>query len=77
METLITNIDEGKEAMVVRLNGGSGFRRKLTTMGIREGKVVKVVTKQPFGGPLVVEIDGRCVTIGRGMCQRILVEVKE
>lgn len=74
METPITNLKEGKEATIVSLAGGHGFKRKLRTVGIREGKIIKVQTKQPFGGPVVVEIDGRETTIGRGMAQRIIVE---
>jgi len=74
METPITNIKEGKKATIIRLIGGHGFQRRLRTMGIREGKVITVVTGQPFGGPLVVEVDGRSTTVGRGMAQRIIVE---
>ncbi len=74
MEKPITKIKEGEKATIIRLIGGYGFQRRLRTMGIREGKIVKVVTRHPFGGPLVVEIDGRDTTIGRGMAERIIVE---
>ena len=77
METPITNLKEGKEAVIIRLEGGIGFQRRLRTMGIREGKIIKVVTSHPLGGPLVVEVGGRKTTIGRGMAQRIVVEVEE
>jgi len=40
-----------------------------------EGKIVKVVTRHPFGGPLVLEVDGNKTTIGRGMARRIIVKV--
>ncbi len=68
------SLKEGQEARIVQLDGGDEFQRKLRTIGIREGKVVKVLTRQPFGGPVVVEIDGRSTTIGRGMARRIIVE---
>jgi ferrous iron transport protein A len=42
-------------------------------MGIREGKVLKMVASYPFAGPLVVEVDGREITLGRGIAQRIIV----
>ena len=74
METTITKIEQGKKATIIRLNGGHTFKRRLQTMGIREGKVIEVVTRHPFGGPLVVEVEGRKTTIGRGMPQRIIVE---
>lgn len=76
METQIINLKEGKEGRIIRLVGGYGFQRRLRTMGLREGKVIKVVTTHPFGGPFVVEVDGRQTTIGRGMAQKIIVEVE-
>ena len=77
VETPLTKLEEGKEATIVKLAGGYTFQRKLRTIGIREGKIITVVTKHPFGGPVVVEIEGKKTTIGRGMVQRILVEIME
>jgi len=77
MEIPLTSMKTGMEAPIVRLQGGINFQRKLRTMGIRENKNVKIVTKHPFGGPIVVEVDGRKTTIGRGMAQRVLVEVEK
>lgn len=76
MGTPITNLKAGEEAVIIGLVGSYGFQRKLRTMGIIEGKTIKVLAKQPFSGPLVVEIDGRKTTIGRGMAQRIIVGVE-
>ena len=74
MSRSLGSLKDGQEARIVQLDGGSEFQRKLRTIGIREGKVVKVLTRQPFSGPVVVEIDGRSTTIGRGMARRIIVE---
>lgn len=76
MEIPLTSLKEDNSATVVRLAGGLNFQRKLRTMGIREGKTLKMVSIQPFGGPVVVDIDGRATTIGRGMATRIMVEEK-
>lgn len=73
IETPITELQEGMEASILRLSGGMSFQKKLRTMGIREGKNIKILTKQPFHGPVVVEVDNRKTTIGRGMAQRIIV----
>lgn len=69
----ITELKTGAQAIVVSLNGGHNFQQKLRNMGIREGKSITVVTKQPFGGPIVIEIDGHRTTIGKGMAQKIIV----
>jgi ferrous iron transport protein A len=77
METPITSLRAGTEALVIRLLGqGCAFQRRLRTMGIREGKRVKVLAIHPLAGPLVLEVDGREITIGRGAAQRIIVEAR-
>ena len=72
-EELLTQLKEGDTATVVALHGGCGFQRRLRSVGIKEGKTVSVVASHPFAGPLVVEVDGKQITLGRGMAQRIAV----
>ena len=71
----LTNILDNKKARIVDIDGGAGFLRKLQVMGIREGQEIKIVSKQPFRGPLTIEVCGSQMTLGRGMARRILVEV--
>ena len=69
----VTQLRQGELATVVALNGGCEFKRKLRSVGIKEGKTVRMVASHPFSGPLVVEVDGRQITLRRGMAQRIAV----
>ncbi len=59
-----------------RRGRGHGRRRDLRTMGVREGKMVEIQSKQPMGGPIVIKIDNMTITLGRGMARKILVEVQ-
>jgi Fe2+ transport system protein FeoA len=77
MELPLTRIDPGKGAVITRLEGGHEIQHRLRAMGVKEGKTLRVVTRYPLSGPVVVEIDGRSTTIGRGLAQRILVEARE
>lgn len=78
MQTPITSLKAGATAQVTALLGqGSSFQRKLRTMGIREGKIIKLVAIHPFAGPLVLDIDGRQITLGRSIAQRVMVRVVE
>lgn len=78
MEIPLTRLKAGADATVVRLVGhGCASQRRLRTMGIREGKALRVVASFPFAGPVVVEVDGREITLGRGIAQRIVVSVGE
>jgi len=78
METPITSLRAGTVAQITTLLGqGCSFQRKLRTMGIREGKKLKVVAIHPFAGPMVLDIDGRQITLGRSIAQRIMVRVED
>ena len=70
----LADLKENEGGIIVRLEGGQGFQRKLRTIGIREGKRIKILTRM-FRGPVVVEVDGRSTTIGRGMAGKIVVDV--
>ncbi|WAC05541.1 MAG: FeoA family protein [Methanoregula sp.] len=70
----ICDLQEGVTATVRELQGGLVFQRQMRTMGIREEKTIRIVTRHPFGGPVVVEIDGKMTTLGHGIASRILVE---
>lgn len=68
----LTSLETGRSAVILRLEGGHLFRERIGALGIREHKTVRLVAKHPFHGPVVVEIDGREITLGRGMAQHII-----
>jgi len=71
----LTNLIPNKNAKIISITGGHGFQRKLRVMGIREGQIIKIVSKQPFRGPITVIVNGCQLTLGRGMANKITVEV--
>ena len=73
----LSDVSRAKNVKIVSLVGGLGFKRKLYVMGLREGKVVRVVTRQPLRGPITIKIGGCQLTIGKGMAQKVMVEVCE
>lgn len=70
----LVHLRENKTAKITDIHGGGNFRRKLEVMGIRPGQIIKVVSKQPFRGPITISVGNGQMTIGRGMAHRILVE---
>jgi len=72
-ETTLALLKQDEKATVAALHGGCAFQHRLRSMGLKEGKSLRVVAKHHFSGPVVVEIDRRQVTIGRGMAQKIAV----
>jgi ferrous iron transport protein A len=73
--TTLKNLLEGKKGKIIAVDGGHGFQRKLRAMGIREGQTVTIVSRQPFRGPITIMVGSCQMTLGRGMTQKIIVEV--
>ncbi|MCL0066262.1 ferrous iron transport protein A [Thermodesulfovibrionales bacterium] len=45
----------------------------LPSLGFRLGKKIKVLAFQCFGGPIIVEVDGRSIAVGRLLASQIKV----
>ena len=49
---------------------------KLKTYGLHVGDHLRVLRVAPLGGPLLVEVNGREIALGRVVAEKILVEVE-
>jgi ferrous iron transport protein A len=67
-------LNKSSSAKILEIQGGHGFHRRLNVLGIREGQIVRIISKQPLRGPITVTIGNTQITIGRGMASKILVE---
>jgi ferrous iron transport protein A len=70
----LTTLVPGERAKIIALGAGSGRQRHFRTMGLKEGKIVEIIATQPARGPLVIEVEGTLIAIGRGMARQILVQ---
>lgn len=66
---------KGKTVRIIEYNGGKGVRFKLRQLGLTPGKEVKVLRHAPLGGPLMIDVEGRSIALGRGIAARIKVEI--
>lgn len=71
----VLDLEEGKIAKVIEIQGGYGMQNQLRSIGILEGKDIAVVTHHPFKGPIVVKVDRKMISLGRGLACRIMVEM--
>jgi Fe2+ transport system protein FeoA len=55
---------------------GCGFEKRLMDMGLTPGTRVTVVRSAPFHGPLEILVRGSRLALGRGMADRIFVEIE-
>ena len=69
--------EAGEQAVlkILLIMGGWGVRRSLNRMGIQPGDHVRVLRRAPFGGPVLIDNRGNRVAVGRGMAEKIRVEV--
>lgn len=61
-------------ARVLELSGGMGVRSHLNTLGIHVGDTVRVVERAPFKGPVLIEVHGTRVALGRGVARKVRVD---
>ncbi len=69
----MTLYDANGKVKVISIEGGRQSLLKLYSLGIKEGEIVEVKRRGPMHGPVVVNINGRDVAIGRGMALRVIV----
>ncbi len=55
----------------------SRFEKRLMDMGLTPGTKVTVVKSAPFHGPFEVIVRGSRLALGRGMAERIFVEIEQ
>jgi len=70
-------IKEGQKVKVVNICGGWGIRQRLGCLGIHPGDIITVKKSAIMRGPILVNVHGNQVALGRGVARRILVEVIE
>jgi len=64
----------GEEGLIKKIE--RDLRNQLVGRGIREGKKIRMDTKQPINGPVVITIDKSTTSLGFNLAKKISVEVK-
>lgn len=84
-EVPLTALGNGEEGVVASIKagrchgfgGGAGFEKRLMDMGLTPGTRITVVKSAPLHGPLEILVRGSRLALGRGMAERIFVEIKK
>jgi DtxR family Mn-dependent transcriptional regulator len=83
LETPLTTLRNGETGTVTSIRAGSGrgfgrgwgFEQRLMDLGLTPGTKVTVVKSAPFHGPVEILVRGSRLALGRGMAEKILVEI--
>ena len=70
----LDQIAAGKRARVIEIRGGRGLCRHLEQMGIHAGDVISLQGAGAFRGPLLIEVHGSRIALGRGVARKVIVE---
>ncbi len=70
----LLNVPNGKRARLVSVS--ERLRSRLMQYGLHSGDFVRVLRSAPLGGPLLVEVNGREIALGRTVAEKIFVEVE-
>ena len=65
---------KGECVRIIDYRGGKGIGFKLRQLGLSPGREVKVLRQAPLDGPLMIEVDGRSIALGRGIAAKVQVE---
>ncbi len=76
MVVSLTNVTAGNKVKVIRIKGGLGIRQRLNCLGIHQGDTIILQKSGFMRGPVLVNIHGNQVALGRGVAAKILVEVE-
>ena len=77
MSTTLDLIAEDRKAKVIDIQGGAGMRQRLSQMGIHPGDFVTILRYGALRGPLLIEVHGSQVALGRGIASKVIVEEAE
>jgi len=75
--TQLSNLRPGEVGRVAFSRGAGNASQRIMDMGLCQGTVVKVVKAAPFHGPIEVSVRGTLLAIGRGLAEKVFVEVKD
>ena len=56
------------------MQGGNKLAHKLLQMGIVPGTYTRMIRKAPFGGPVLIEVDGMEIALSREIAAKVMVE---
>lgn len=77
MSITLDQVNENRKAEVIDIQGGQGIRQRLSQMGIHPGDTITILRYGALRGPILIEIHGSQVALGRGIASRITVEETE
>jgi Fe2+ transport system protein FeoA len=71
----LEGLEEGQEALVLRIDGDSKTAAKLGAMGLRPGTRIMKKSSSLARGPVVIERDRNLMAIGNSLARKVIVKL--
>ena len=73
----LTDEPANKRLKIIKISGGHGIHRKLLSLGFHKNDIIELNSKSILKGPILIKdvSSGISVALGRGIAQKIMVEV--
>ena len=73
MENKLSNIKNGEVAIIRKLKN-SNFKVKMMEMGLIEGRILRVLFRAPFGGPMAIDVNGYTLSLRKDEAELVFVD---
>lgn len=74
METRLNELLPGEEALVVKIEEKSSFRKRLMQIGFRKGVKVLMKRNAPMGDPMEINIMGYNISISKSEAKYVIID---
>lgn len=75
MRISLDRMKYNQEGILLGIN--NEISQHLAGMGVRAGKKIKMITREPLKGPVVILVDHASISLGMGIADKLTVEVDE
>ena len=69
----LDQLQPGRSATILTIEGGPGVQQRLLQIGLHPGDTVSLASRGAFRGPVLINVAGMQVALGRGIARRIVV----
>jgi ferrous iron transport protein A len=70
----LLQVETGKLVRIKNFTGGEGLEHKLRQLGLLPGDYTRILRYAPMGGPVLIDVRGRSIALGRGIASKVVVE---
>lgn len=74
MTTILSQLESGRRARIIKMNLAGDIRRRLSDMGLVNGSEVKLVRVAPLGDPFEIRVKGYDLSLRKEVASQIEVD---